>query len=65
MFVLQHTAKSVKQLAVSGAFHTPLMSSAQAVIKEALDCTDISPPEVPVYSNVTGKPFETTEEIRK
>ncbi|KAK3736451.1 hypothetical protein QZH41_008112 [Actinostola sp. cb2023] len=60
----KHGAKDVKQLPVSGAFHTPLMSSAQPAVKQALDGIDISLPQVPVYSNVTGKPFETIEQMK-
>lgn len=54
----------VSRLAVSGAFHTPLMSPAYEQYGEALARTDfLSPPDghPVVYSNVTGLPYPFTE----
>jgi [acyl-carrier-protein] S-malonyltransferase len=47
-------AKVVKELSVGGAFHSPLMSSAQEGLSKALDAATIKDSNIPVYSNVTG-----------
>ena len=57
-------AKSAKKLEVSGAFHSPYMAPARAALKAALDAADITMPSIPVYSNVTGKPYEDAAQIR-
>ncbi|MBI3586490.1 MAG: ACP S-malonyltransferase, partial [Ignavibacteriales bacterium] len=57
-------AKLVKELPVSGAFHSPLMESACEGLKSALDKTYIAAPAIPVYANVTAKPVQQANEIR-
>jgi [acyl-carrier-protein] S-malonyltransferase len=57
-------AKIVKELPVSGAFHSPLMESAQKEFKSALDNIEIKNAEVPVYANVTARPMHSADEIR-
>lgn len=57
-------AKIVKELVVSGAFHSPLMASASAKLGEALKSTEFKSPKVPVYLNVTGKPSQNPDEIK-
>jgi [acyl-carrier-protein] S-malonyltransferase len=57
-------AKIVKELPVSGAFHSPLMESAQAGLKEVLDRTEIRDAAVSVYANVTARPVRHADEIR-
>ena len=44
-------------LAVSGAFHTPLMEPARQALVKALASIEIHKPLMPVISNVTGLPF--------
>eukprot|EP00198_Chlamydomonas_reinhardtii_P012419 XP_001701756.1 predicted protein [Chlamydomonas reinhardtii] len=44
-------------LAVSGAFHTPLMAPAREQLLQALDAVQLRPPRLPVLSNVTAQPF--------
>lgn len=58
-------AKLVKELVVSGAFHSPLMESAQTVLLKELDNTNIYDARFPVYANVTAQPVIKKEEIRK
>lgn len=58
-------AKLVKELPVSGAFHSPLMKPAQDGLKKALDETEIKEAKIPVYANVTARPVKRAEEIRE
>lgn len=58
-------AKLVKELPVSGAFHSPLMESAQSGLKTALEETSIKDASIPVYANVTAKPVRKANEIRQ
>jgi [acyl-carrier-protein] S-malonyltransferase len=51
-------------LAVAGAFHTPIMQPAVEKLSAALADVKFTPPRVPVWSNVTGRPHGTPEEIR-
>jgi [acyl-carrier-protein] S-malonyltransferase len=61
----QQGAKLVKELVVSGAFHSPLMESAKEGLKEALEKTNLQDARIPVYANVTAEPVTHTAEIRK
>lgn len=58
-------AKLVRKLVVSGAFHSPLMSSAAERLGQALSTAAISAPRVPVVSNVTGKAHGSPAEIKQ
>lgn len=51
-------AVKVVPLAVSGAFHTPLMQSAADGLREALEGVEFKQPRTPVISNVTATPLE-------
>jgi [acyl-carrier-protein] S-malonyltransferase len=57
-------AKIVKELPVSGAFHSPLMESAKAGLKIALNTVSFQDASVPVYANVTARPMQSADEIR-
>ncbi|NCP83526.1 MAG: ACP S-malonyltransferase [Bacteroidetes bacterium] len=48
--------KIAKKLPVSGAFHSPLMSSALIGLKESLNKVTFSTAKFPVYSNFTAEP---------
>jgi [acyl-carrier-protein] S-malonyltransferase len=58
-------AKLVKELPVSGAFHSPLMEFAGSGLKSALEKTSIADASIPVYANVTARPVQKAEEIRR
>jgi [acyl-carrier-protein] S-malonyltransferase len=58
-------AKLVKELVVSGAFHSPLMEPAKEILKNELEKAYIYTAKMPVYANVTAKPVKEPEEIRK
>jgi len=58
-------AKLVKQLPVSGAFHSPLMNSARQSLHDALKNVEIRDARIPVYTNVTAKPVQHAAEIRR
>jgi [acyl-carrier-protein] S-malonyltransferase len=60
----QRGAKLVKELVVSGAFHSPLMESAKGGLKEALEQTTIRDAAIPVYMNVSAAPVTKASEIR-
>ena len=57
-------AKLVKELVVSGAFHSPLMESAKTTLKTALDNITINDARIPVYTNVTATPISKSYEIK-
>jgi [acyl-carrier-protein] S-malonyltransferase len=58
-------AKVVKELIVSAAFHSPLMESAKSKLLTALDNSKINDAKIPVYANVSAKPVNLSEEIKK
>ena len=57
-------AKMVKELVVSGAFHSPLMAGAREGLRAALAGTPIRDARIPVYANVTAAPVRDAETIR-
>lgn len=57
-------AKLVKELVVSGAFHSPLMQPAKDKLKSTLNETPIFDARFPVYANVTAKPVTNKDEIQ-
>lgn len=56
-------AKRAIPLPVAGAYHSPLMASAQPKLQAQLTEINFSAPNVPVVSNVTAQPHGTPEEI--
>ena len=58
-------AKLVKELVVSGAFHSPLMQSAKDKLHDALANAVINDVAIPVYANVTAKPVRKAAELRQ
>lgn len=57
-------AKRALPLAVSGAFHSPLMEPARAELAEAIDKTPFHAPLCPVYQNVSAKAETGPESIK-
>ncbi|HCY76447.1 MAG TPA: [acyl-carrier-protein] S-malonyltransferase [Ignavibacteriales bacterium] len=57
-------AKIVKELTVSGAFHSPLMQSAKDELLISLEGTPMYDAKFPVYANVTAKPVTNKNEIK-
>jgi [acyl-carrier-protein] S-malonyltransferase len=57
-------AKRALPLPVAGAFHSPLMQPAADKMAAFLKDIPLAAPEIPVLSNVTGKPHESVEAIR-
>ncbi|MCH7771082.1 MAG: ACP S-malonyltransferase, partial [Bacteroidetes bacterium] len=51
-------AKLVKELVVSGAFHSPLMESAKNKLRNTLDTANFYNAKFPVYANVNAKPVK-------
>jgi len=51
-------------LTVAGAYHSPLMASAQPKVAASLQGVRISAPSVPVIANVNALPHEGPESIR-
>lgn len=58
-------AKIAKQLAVGGAFHSPLMAGARTGLRESLQKAHFHEAGCPIYLNVTAKPATHAEELRQ
>lgn len=58
-------AKRALVLPVNGAFHSPLMQSAQEKLAEAIHNTKFNDAKIPVYQNVTTTAITNAEEIKK
>ncbi|HNQ72244.1 MAG TPA: ACP S-malonyltransferase [Verrucomicrobiota bacterium] len=56
-------AKRAIPLSVAGAYHSPLMASAQPKLQAELERITLSAPSVPVISNVTAQPHTTPAQI--
>src|SRR6266404_700757 len=57
-------AKRALPLPVAGAYHSPLMASAQPKLQAELARVPLNPPAVKVMSNVTAQPHEDAAQIR-
>jgi [acyl-carrier-protein] S-malonyltransferase len=57
-------AKLVKELVVSGAFHSPLMEPAKNELEKSILEIEFKDAKVPVYQNVSAKPTTNAEEIK-
>lgn len=61
---VQAGAMKAVTLSVAGAFHTPIMQSAVEKLTDALAGVELSPPRIPVISNVDARPHTDSAEIR-
>ena len=57
-------ATRVVPLAVSGAFHSPLMHPAVDGLSEVIGTFDFKDPSVPIIANTTARPLTTGAEVR-
>ncbi len=60
----QAGAKMVKPLAVSGAFHSPLMADAETGLREALESVVFKDPRFAVVANATAQPITDADTAR-
>ncbi|MDQ1265190.1 MAG: Malonyl CoA-acyl carrier protein transacylase [Bacteroidota bacterium] len=58
-------ARIVKELVVSGAFHSPLMLPAKQELEKAIKETNFYDAKTPIYSNVFAKPVVKSEDIKE
>ncbi len=58
-------AKRVMELAVGGAFHSPLMAPAQEELQAAIEATAFNTPACPVYQNVVAKAVTDPSAIKQ
>lgn len=58
-------AKRALRLTVAGAFHSSLMQPAADRLADFLRGIEFRPSRMPVWSNVTGKPHTTPDDIRR
>lgn len=64
MKLLEAKAKKVVELNVSGPFHTSMLKPAAESLYEYLQNTDFKTPVLKTYSNVTGKTYDSIDEIK-
>ncbi len=57
-------ARRCRPLPVSGAFHSPLMESAQKKFQSVLDSVKLNPPQIDIVMNVTGEFATDVDNIR-
>ncbi len=57
-------AKRVIPLAVSGAFHSPVMQPAASSLAEAIDATNIHDAAIPIIGNIDAIPLTEAQAIR-
>lgn len=58
-------ARMVKELVVSGAFHSPLMQPAKLELESAINSTNFNNASVPIYANVTAQPVSDAAKIKQ
>jgi len=58
-------ARRVVRLAVSIAAHSPLMAVIADEFRQAVEATPIQPPQTPVVANITARPLNSVDDIRR
>jgi [acyl-carrier-protein] S-malonyltransferase len=58
-------AKRVVPLAVSGAFHSPVMAPAAEALAIAVAAAPVTDPQTPIVGNITAEPITTATELRQ
>ena len=58
-------AKRALVLAVGGAFHSPLMATAESELAKAIEESSFQAPVCPIYQNVDAKPVTDPEVIKR
>ncbi|HEU5348961.1 MAG TPA: ACP S-malonyltransferase, partial [Ktedonobacterales bacterium] len=58
-------ARKVVPLAVSGAFHSPVMEPAAAALAAAVAAAPVVDPGVPIIANITAEPMSTEAQLRE
>jgi [acyl-carrier-protein] S-malonyltransferase len=58
-------AKIVKELVVSGAFHSPLMQTSSEELAKFIDSIKFNDAKYPVYVNISAKPVQDGNELKK
>ncbi len=58
-------AKRAVLLAVSGAFHSPLMESAKDELKKAINRFDLKDPDIPVIMNAVASLIEDVQKVKE
>lgn len=58
-------AKIIKELIVSGAFHSPLMEPARIELAELINSIKFNDAKIPVYTNVDAKPHTNANELKE
>ncbi len=58
-------AKRVVPLAVSGAFHSPVMSPPAEALGPAVEAAPVTAPGVPVVANITAEPLTAEAQLRQ
>ncbi len=57
--ILRAAKIAAQPLKVAGAFHTPLMNSANRQLAGAIHAMEMTTPVLTIFSNVEGRPYET------
>lgn len=55
--------EKVERLPMSGGFHSKLMSPAVDDFSESLKKCSVQDPAIPVYSNISGKPYSSVRDV--
>lgn len=60
----EYGARMVKELEVSGAFHSNLMLTSAEELRIAINATNFSNAKIPVFCNVEAEPLENKDKIK-